>query len=66
VSAELKYQRILLKLSGESLGGEGGFGINPLQAEKVAHHVGEVREMGVDIAIVIGALLQIIWGCWQR
>lgn len=54
MNAELKYRRILLKLSGESLGSEGGFGINPLQAEKVARHVAEVREMGVDVAIVIG------------
>jgi uridylate kinase len=54
VSSELKYRRILLKLSGESLGRDGGFGIDPLRAEKVAHHVAEVREMGVDVAIVIG------------
>lgn len=54
MSSVLKYRRILLKLSGETLGHEGGSGIDPLQAEKVAHHVAEVREMGVDVAIVIG------------
>jgi uridylate kinase len=52
---QLKYRRILLKLSGESLAGENGFGIDPLQAEYVANRVKEVRELGVDIAIVIGA-----------
>ena len=51
----LKYHRILLKLSGEALGGPGGFGINPVQAEGVAVRVKEVREMGVDVAVVIGA-----------
>ncbi len=52
---ELKYHRILLKLSGESLGGPGGFGINPQAAEEVARRVKDVRAMGVDVAIVIGA-----------
>jgi uridylate kinase len=55
MSDELKYHRILLKLGGESLGGQGGFGINPQQAEEVALRVREVRAMGVDVAIVIGA-----------
>jgi uridylate kinase len=52
---EIKYQRILLKLGGESLAGPGGFGIDPLHAEEVAVRIQEVRAMGVDIAIVIGA-----------
>jgi uridylate kinase len=52
---ELKYHRILLKLSGEALGGQGGNGIDPIQANQIAKRVREVREMGVDVAIVIGA-----------
>jgi uridylate kinase len=52
---KLKYRRILLKLSGEALSGEEGFGIDPKRAEGIARSVGEVREMGVDVAIVIGA-----------
>jgi uridylate kinase len=52
---ELKYKRILLKLSGESLGGPDGYGINPLQAEVIAERVKGVYEMGVEVAIVIGA-----------
>jgi uridylate kinase len=52
---KLKYKRILLKLSGESLAGEQGFGIDPRRAEEVAQRVREVRDLGVDVAIVIGA-----------
>lgn len=50
----LKYHRILLKMSGEALAGEGGFGIDPHQALNIAERVRSVREMGVDVAIVIG------------
>jgi uridylate kinase len=53
--ANFKYRRILLKLSGESLAGPDGFGIDPLQAEAIAQRVKDVHEMGVEIAIVIGA-----------
>lgn len=52
---ELKYKRILLKLSGEALAGPKGFGIDPLKAEELAIRVKEVRDLGVDVAIVIGA-----------
>jgi uridylate kinase len=55
MSDELKYHRILLKLGGESLADPGGFGINPLAAEEVAARIQEVRLLGVDVAIVIGA-----------
>lgn len=51
----LKYRRVLLKLGGEALAGEGGFGINPRRAEEVAHMVIEIAEMGVQVALVIGA-----------
>ena len=51
----LKYHRILLKLSGEALGGDVGSGIDPRRALDIAGRVKEVREMGVDVAIVIGA-----------
>ena len=52
---ELKFKRILLKLSGESLAGSDGFGIDPLQAENVAQHIQEISDLGIEIAIVIGA-----------
>ncbi len=52
---KLKYQRVLLKLSGEALSGPQGFGIDPNQAENIAHRIAEVKETGVDVAMVIGA-----------
>ncbi len=52
--AELKYRRILLKLGGEALAGEGGFGINPTQAEFLAKKVVSIINMGVQVALVIG------------
>ncbi len=51
----IKYKRILLKLSGESLGGADGLGIHPEQAELVAKIIADVRQQNVDVAIVIGA-----------
>jgi len=54
VENKLKYKRILLKLSGESLAGDNGFGIDPERAENIAMRVKQVHEMGVDVAIVIG------------
>jgi len=52
---ELKYHRILLKLSGEALASENGSGIDPQCALDISRRVRVVREMGVDVAIVIGA-----------
>ena len=51
----LKYQRILLKLSGEALAGPAGSGIDPQRAAEISARVREIREMGLDVAIVIGA-----------
>jgi uridylate kinase len=53
--SETKYKRILLKLGGEALAGPEGVGINAKRANEVALQVRQVREMGVDVAIVIGA-----------
>lgn len=50
----LKYKRVLLKLSGESLAG-GELPLDPLQADDVARRICEVHEMGVQVAVVIGA-----------
>ncbi len=55
MNKELKYRRILLKLSGEALAGAQGFGIDPQRAENIAERVREVRNLDVDVAIVIGA-----------
>ena len=49
------YRRVLLKLSGEALMGEGRFGIDPDALQTVASGVGELHSMGVEVALVIGA-----------
>ncbi len=49
------YDLIMLKLSGEALAGEEGFGINADRALDIARRVKEVKEMGVQVSIVIGA-----------
>ena len=48
------YQRVLLKLSGEALMGDQGFGISPEMLKYVANEVKEVCDLGVQIAIVVG------------
>jgi uridylate kinase len=55
MAAKSKYKRVLLKLSGESLSGEDGLGINPNKADAIAERVKEVVEMDIQLAIVIGA-----------
>jgi uridylate kinase len=50
-----KYNRILLKMGGESLAGENNFGINPYSADSVAGTVKEIHDLGIEVAIVIGA-----------
>ena len=51
---DLKYKRVLLKLSGEALAGESGFGIDVDGAESIASRIKEVHELGVEVAVVIG------------
>jgi uridylate kinase len=51
----LRYRRILLKLGGEALAGQGGFGIDPHEADIVAARVRRLRDLGAEVAIVIGA-----------
>ena len=50
----LKYKRVLLKLSGESLSGEAGHGIDPQRLIEYISQVNEITEMGVEVGIVIG------------
>jgi uridylate kinase len=52
---DLKYKRILLKLTGEALSDKSGFGISVEEAEVIASRIKEVYEMGVEVAMVIGA-----------
>ncbi len=49
-----RYKRIVLKLSGESLAGDQGFGINPAVVEDIARQIEKIRNHGIDCAIVVG------------
>jgi uridylate kinase len=49
-----KYGRILLKLSGEALGGDDGVGICPESLREMARQIAEVRQMGVQVVVVAG------------
>ena len=51
----MKYKRVLIKLSGEAIGGEDGRGIDKLKLENVTNQIVELSNEGVEIAIVIGA-----------
>jgi uridylate kinase len=50
----LTYKRVLLKLSGEAFAGDAGYGIDAKIAEFVAHEIVDVRQAGVDVAVVVG------------
>ena len=50
----IKYKRIILKVSGEALAGEKGFGINPPVIKKIAEQIKSVHDLGVEVAIVCG------------
>ena len=52
--SDIKYKRVVMKLSGEALAGDAGQGINPPEIRKVAEEIKEVHELGVQIAIVVG------------
>ncbi|MDC1038503.1 UMP kinase [Candidatus Marinimicrobia bacterium] len=53
--AEPLYHRVLLKLSGEVLAGEQGFGIDPKKASYLAEEVKSIYDLGVEIGLIIGA-----------
>ena len=48
------YKRVVLKLSGESLAGSQGFGIDLPTVDAIAAEVRKVREHGIDVAIIVG------------
>ncbi len=52
--ATANYRRVVLKLSGEALSGEQGFGIEPSIIQSVAKQVKDVVELGVEVAVVVG------------
>ena len=76
----MKYKRVLLKLSGESLMGKASYGIDPARLQEYAGEIAEIYKKGIQLAIVIGggnifrgsrgASLDLtakqvtIWVCW--
>ena len=52
--ADLRYGRVLIKLSGEALAGDNKFGIDPDTVVKIGAELGELLEMGLQVALVIG------------
>jgi uridylate kinase len=54
MALETKYHRVVLKLSGESLAGDQGFGIDPETVADIAAQIKKVRTHGIDVAIVVG------------
>ncbi|MBU8790065.1 MULTISPECIES: UMP kinase [Oceanobacillus] len=49
-----RYRRIVLKLSGEALSGEQGYGIDPKVIQSIASQVKDVVELGVEVVVVVG------------
>lgn len=54
-SSNLKFRRVLLKISGEALMGEGAYGLDVQTVERIANEVKSVVDMGVEVCLVIGA-----------
>ena len=52
--SNLTYRRIMLKLSGESLAGEKGFGIDPETVTAICKEIADVHDMGLELVLVIG------------
>jgi uridylate kinase len=48
------FKRVLLKLSGEALAAQRGFGVDPIRIHEIAEEIADVRRMGVEVAIVVG------------
>ena len=51
---QLSYKRVLLKISGEALMGDQGFGLHPPTVERIAKEVQRVHKLGVELCLVIG------------
>ena len=80
--ARTTFRRVMLKISGEALMGDRGYGLDPKTVERIAGEVKGVHEMGVEICMVIGGgnifrglqgsaqgmerTTADTWGCWPR
>src|SRR5439155_23834808 len=52
--ADLKYRRVLLKVSGEALMGERDYGLDPTMVARIAGEIQSVHDLGVELCLVIG------------
>ena len=52
--SESKYKRVLLKISGEALMGDQGFGLHPPTVERIAAEIKTVHDLGAEVCLVIG------------
>ena len=50
----IRYKRVLIKVSGEALAGDDRFGVNDTELGKVAAQIKEIRDAGVEVAVVVG------------
>lgn len=55
MTEKAKYSRVVLKLSGEALAGDVGYGIDPKIIESIAQQIKEIVELDVEVAVVVGA-----------
>ncbi len=53
-TADVRYSRVMLKISGEALMGDQGFGLHPPTVERIAAEIKSVHDLGVEICLVIG------------
>jgi uridylate kinase len=53
-SDQARYSRILVKLSGEALMGQGDYGVDPIVLKRIAGEINDIVQMGVQVAVVIG------------
>ena len=73
---EAKYKRVIIKLSGEALAGEIGYGLESNTLNTLAEQIAEISALGVEVATSGAASLersaasivprQTTWACWQR
>ncbi|WP_370640218.1 UMP kinase [Aurantimonas sp. HBX-1] len=54
MTSEIRYRRVLLKVSGEALMGDQGFGIDVAVADRIASDIADARRLGVEISVVVG------------
>lgn len=54
MTTNIKYKRVILKISGEALAGDQGFGIYPPVIASIANQIKEIHDMGVEVAVVCG------------